>query len=226
MTVRLVVVAVRPLHPRAWAVAGGGHGIGFVSGRAARGSALPSVARACTMSGGDGTKCRRGDMVGVSYTKKLAIGLGPRLNRTYLNCYAPRAPTASCRPQEDAQVGAEGMGTGDACTIHVAIPFVRCIYDWFRSGLAWPRRSQKDPATGVRKRVGDGGVRTFTTGSVESSSTWIMKRSDGHSSSHAAPIDSLYTFAAIHPSIPACTRLITKKKKLPSVTTLPLAQLN
>lgn len=31
---------------------------------------------------------------------------------------------------------------------------------------------------------------TLTVGSVESSSTWIMIRSDGHESPQAAPIDS------------------------------------
>ena len=36
-------------------------------------------------------------------------------------------------------------------------------------------------------------VLTLIAGSVESSNTWIMIRSDGHESPHAAPMESWYT---------------------------------
>uniref|UniRef100_A0A0A9AID0 Uncharacterized protein n=1 Tax=Arundo donax TaxID=35708 RepID=A0A0A9AID0_ARUDO len=49
-------------------------------------------------------------------------------------------------------------------------------------------------------------TKSFTTGSVESSNTCITSRSDGHSSSHAAPIDSLYTSLSLYMGI--CTSTI------------------
>lgn len=39
---------------------------------------------------------------------------------------------------------------------------------------------------------------TFISGSVESSSTWTMIRSDGHESPQAAPMESLYTWKTTH----------------------------
>lgn len=38
---------------------------------------------------------------------------------------------------------------------------------------------------------------TLIRGSVESSKTWIIIRSDGHVSPQAAPIDNLYTYKPV-----------------------------